>query len=52
MWFADAIAIIGYKGTCRPDWVTEVREPYNGLTLEGDVAIVRITLPTRPDCKN
>ena len=43
---AEALAIIGYKGSCRPRWVMEVRKPYDGTTQKGDVAYAAVSLPT------
>ena len=46
----DALAVIGYKGDCKPDWVTDVKTLYDSDSGKGDVAVARVALPTRPVC--
>ena len=46
----DALAVIGYKGDCKPNWVTDVKTLYDWTSGKGDVAVARVSLPTRPVC--
>ena len=50
LFYPDALAVIGYKGECKPDWVTDVKTIYDSTSRKGDVAIARVSLPTRPVC--
>ena len=46
----DALAVIGYKGDCKPNWVTDVKTLYDSDSGKGDVAVATMSLPTRPVC--
>ena len=35
----DALAVIDYKGDCKPNWVTDVKTLYDSDSGKGDVAV-------------
>ena len=48
--YTNALAVIGYEGDCKPDWVTDVKNLHDSDSGKGDVAVARVALPTRPVC--
>ena len=45
----ESMAVIGYKGSCKPDWVTEVRQTQiDGVS---PTVVARVALPDLPSCE-
>ena len=47
--FIESMAVIGYKGSCKPGWVTEVRQPQ--VNEVSPPVVARVALPDLPSCE-